>query len=236
MKPLIGITSSIDVDEQSSTVGTDNIKAITRAGGLPIILPNFLQEEDIDQVADTIDGFYATGGYDIDPTLFGEEPHPNLGLITPERDRFEVALIKKLLEQNKPILAVCRGCQIVNIAAGGTMYQDIYAQMDQELLQHQQKAPKGHGSHYVQVETNSLLYDIIESRKLKVNSRHHQANREVPSTFKISGKANDGVIEAIESSKHTFVLGLQWHPENMAATGDITSLRIYQSFIRACQK
>ncbi len=234
MRPLIGITSSMEVDGASFTVSKDNVNVITGAGGLPMILPNILGEE-IEQYAEKIDGLYMTGGYDINPMLFGEEPHLKLGTVTPKRDMFEIGLINKVLELRKPILGVCRGCQILNIAVGGSMYQDIYAQMDNELLQHAQKAPSAHGSHFVNVLKGSLLYHLTGQEKLQVNSRHHQANRKVIDTFQISGRANDGVIEAIESKEYPFVLGLQWHPENMAMENDQPSLRIFQGFIKACK-
>lgn len=234
MKPLIGVTSSMEINEESSFVNSDNITAITEAGGTPIILPNLVDEEAITQIASTIDGLYATGGYDIDPTLFGEEPHPNLGTIIPSRDMFESLLIKKMLEMGKPILAICRGCQILNIAIGGDMFQDIYSQTNRDLLQHKQKAPKGHGSHFVTVLEDSLLHRLTGVDKLKVNTMHHQANRKVIPPLQISGKASDGIIEAIESKEQPFVLGLQWHPEKMVASGDEASLRIFRGFIEAC--
>lgn len=236
MKALIGVTSSMDINEQGYTVDSDNINGITRAGGTPIMLPNLKQEEKINQIAETIDGLYATGGGDIDPTLFGEEPHPNLGIIIPSRDVFEILLIKKMLEMGKPVLAICRGCQILNIAVGGDMYQDIYAQINRELLQHSQKAPKDYGSHFVQVLKDSLLHRLTGVDMLKVNTYHHQANRKVIDPFVISGKANDGIIEAIESKEHPFALGLQWHPEKMAPTNDEASLKIFQGFVASCGK
>lgn len=234
MKALIGVTSSMDINEERYMVDSDNINGITRAGGTPIMLPNPTTEEDINQIAETIDGLYATGGGDIDPTLFGEEPHPNLGIIIPSRDVFEILLIKKMLEMGKPVLAICRGCQILNIAVGGDMYQDIYAQIDRDLLQHAQKAPKGHGSHFVQVLEGSLLHRLAGVDTLKVNTYHHQANRKVIDPFVVSGKANDGVIEAIESKEHSFVLGLQWHPEKMAPANDDASLKIFRGFVGSC--
>lgn len=231
MKPVIGITASMEIDETKYMVHHHNVKAIKKTGGIPIMLPYLLMEEDVEQIAHQIDGLYATGGYDIDPTLFNEEPHPQLGTIIPDRDAFEIALMKRLLEMGKPVLGVCRGCQILNIAVGGDMYQDIYTQIDRDLLQHSQKAPSGHASHFVEVVKGSLLYELTGTDRLKVNSRHHQANRSVPDHFQISGKASDGVIEAIESKAHEFALGLQWHPENMLAVGDETSLKIFQGFI-----
>ncbi len=234
MKPVIGVTASMEIDQSVYTVNNRNIKAILRAGGMPVILPYYLEEEDVQQIASQIDGLYATGGYDIDPTLFGEEPHPDLGTIIPARDHSEIKLMKKLLEWKKPILGVCRGSQTLNIAAGGDMYQDIYAQTDQALLQHTQKAPMEHMSHYVYVEKDSLLYRITGEEKFKINSYHHQANRDVSGEFRISGKASDGVVEAVESKELPFVLGLQWHPEATAAVNDQPSLKIYEAFIDAC--
>ncbi|ASN04586.1 gamma-glutamyl-gamma-aminobutyrate hydrolase family protein [Virgibacillus necropolis] len=234
MKAMIGVTSSMDINEEEYMVASENVNGIVQAGGVPIMLPNLVDEATITQIANSIDGLYATGGGDIDPTLFGEEPHPNLGIIIPSRDIFEVLLMKKMLEMGKPILAICRGCQILNIAVGGDMYQDIYAQIDRDLIQHNQKAPKGHGSHYVTVSEGSLLYQLTGVDTLKVNTMHHQANRKVINPFVVSGKANDGIIEAIESSSHGFVLGLQWHPEKMATTGDEASLKIFKGFVEAC--
>lgn len=232
MKPFIGITSYTEGNGISYMVSSDNVDAITRAGGIPIILPYILAKPVLDQIAQIIDGLYLTGGSDIDPILFGEEPHQNLGMITPDRDIFEIDLINKMLDLKKPILGVCRGCQILNIAVGGDMYQDIYAQIDDKLLQHSQHAPKNHGSHEVNVLNGSLLYRLTGKTKLRVNSRHHQANRTVVDTFQTSGRANDGIIEAIESKEHSFVLGLQWHPENMI--NDQPSRKIFEGFIKAC--
>lgn len=237
MNPVIGITPSIDEDSHTYFVNIDNMNAIVQSGGTPIILPLIVSKNNINRIADMIDGLYLTGGNDIDPTLFNEEPHINLGTIIPERDKFEITLIKETLEANKPILAVCRGCQILNIAIGGDMYQDIYSQIDHTLLQHQQNAPTGHGSHFVQIQNDSLLQKLSKTDKIKVNSRHHQANRRVPKPLVISGRSNDGIIEAVESEEHNFVLGLQWHPENMLAEqNDEVSTKIFTGFIEACKE
>lgn len=237
MKPLIGITASMDLSGKEYTTNKDYTKAIIQMGGIPVVLPYLSNDLDIKSIVGKLDGLYATGGYDIDPTLFNEEPHINLGTIIPERDKFEITLIKKTLEANKPILAVCRGCQILNIAIGGDMYQDIYSQIDHTLLQHQQNAPTGHGSHFVQIQNDSLLQKLSKTDKIKVNSRHHQANRRVPKPLVISGRSNDGIIEAVESEEHNFVLGLQWHPENMLSEqNDKVSSKIFTGFIEACKK
>lgn len=236
MKPLIGITASMEKEEKSHSVNDINVQAIVRAGGIPVLLPNIQTDDDIAHLANQIDGLYATGGYDVDPLLFGEEPHPELGTVTPTRDHFELAITKKILEQNKPFLGVCRGAQILNIATGGAIYQDIFAQADGNLLQHSQKSESKYGSHYVQVEQGSLLYKLTQEERLTVNSFHHQACSKVVAPMVVSATSSDDIIEAIESKDHDFVLGVQWHPETMAVVDDQPSLAIYESFITACIK
>ncbi|MBT2689384.1 gamma-glutamyl-gamma-aminobutyrate hydrolase family protein [Bacillus sp. ISL-47] len=232
MKPVIGVTS--DLHDQLLSLSMDNIISLINAEAVPIVLPNLLDEENADQLTETMDGLLVTGGGDIDPILFGEEPHQKLGNICPERDAFEISIIHKMLTLDKPILAICRGCQILNIAAGGDMYQDIYTQLDGTLLQHSQKSPKWHATHYVNVNKDSLLYKIAQKEKFKVNSYHHQAVRKMPVNFEVCAISNDGVIEAFESKKHTFVLGVQWHPECMTQKKDGTSISIFHAFVRAC--
>ncbi|GLO65187.1 MULTISPECIES: gamma-glutamyl-gamma-aminobutyrate hydrolase family protein [Oceanobacillus] len=235
MKPVIGITSSMETDCSQYTINNRNIRAIENAGGIPVMLPYLKEKEDINHMMNKLDGLYLTGGYDIDPTLFGEEPLPGLGTIIPERDRSEIAYIERMIETDKPILGVCRGSQILNIAIGGSMYQDIYTQLDTStLLQHQQKAPFGHRSHFVNVKEDSLLFQLTGMDKFKVNSYHHQTNNRVPKDYQICATASDGIIEAFESTNHRFVLGLQWHPEGLIDYKEDPSLSIYQGFIKAC--
>ncbi|ANU14198.1 Glutamine amidotransferase, class I [Planococcus halocryophilus Or1] len=236
MKPIIGVTASLELGRDDYGIELADTEAILAAGGLPVMLPHLVEEADLDEIAEHIDGLFLAGGYDIDPTLFGEEPHPNLGVIIPSRDAFELALVKKVLAMDKPILGVCRGAQILNIAVGGDMYQDITTQVKGDLLQHQQKAPKFHGSHFVDVTEGSLLNRLTGQTRIKVNSRHHQANRLVPAPFVISGKASDGIVEAVESMHHHFVLGVQWHPENMARASDSASIQIFSGFVEACKE
>lgn len=234
MKPIIGVTSSFK-DERTMHVSYDNIDSITAAGGIPFVLPNLVEEAQITQIAEHLDGLLLTGGGDIDPTLFGEEPHKNLGVINPERDIFEVSLIKKMMTARKPVLGICRGCQILNIAAGGDMYQDIYTQISNELFQHSQRAPRWYASHYVNVEEGSLLANVVGQTRFKINSFHHQTVREMAPGFVVIGRANDGVIEAFESKQHPFVMGVQWHPECMTLKGDEPSIKLFNAFVAACK-
>jgi putative glutamine amidotransferase len=234
MKPMIGVTPSIDSNTGQHFINKDNMDVLVQAGANPVILPYQHNVAIIEQLSEMLDGLYLTGGNDIDPTLFNEEPHPKLGVIDPMRDSYELSLIKKMLTKNKPILAVCRGIQILNIALGGDMYQDIYAQIDRPLLQHSQRAPAAHGSHYVDIVGGSLFSQIVRKDRIKVNSRHHQANRNPGKGVIFSGFSSDGIAEVMESEQHDFVLGVQWHPENMAVNGDETSKKLYDRFVKAC--
>lgn len=229
-KPLIGITASLDKD--IIKVNRENSDAILRAGGIPFIIPYMVDTLLLTEITEILDGLLLTGGGDIDPTLFGEEPLPGLGSITPERDAMETTLINVMLEKDKPVLAICRGCQILNIAAGGNMYQDLYSQRSQ-LLQHNQNAPRDHASHTLQILGGSKLHHIIGKTTCKVNSFHHQAVKDLAPHFVSTAVTQDGVIEAIESNNHSFVLGLQWHPECTAGK-DRTSQTLFDSFVMAC--
>ncbi|WP_026690138.1 gamma-glutamyl-gamma-aminobutyrate hydrolase family protein [Alteribacter aurantiacus] len=232
MKPIIGITSSY-MDERTLQTSYDNIHSVLNGGGTPVVFPNVTELSHVKAYLDSVDGIVVTGGGDIDPTLFGEEPHPHLGIIHPDRDVFEVALLKEAMKQDKPILAICRGCQILNIAAGGDMYQDIYTQMDHDLLQHTQKAPRAYGSHFINVVEGSILHRTTTLTTYKVNSFHHQAVRNMAPGFQVTARSTDGVIEAFESSEHTFIVGVQWHPECMS---DNPSVTLFKAFITACLK
>ncbi|KML43595.1 gamma-glutamyl-gamma-aminobutyrate hydrolase family protein [Cytobacillus firmus] len=234
MKPIIGVTSNLD--DHTLSVSMDNIHSLLNAGAVPVVVPNLLDDEKVEKLAETLDGLLLTGGGDIDPTLFGEEPHQKLGSICPERDVFEISMIQKVLARNKPILAICRGCQVLSIALGGDMYQDIFSQIGVPLLQHGQKAPRWHATHFVNVKRDSLLHKVTGMQSFKVNSYHHQAVRKMPENFEVCAEASDGVIEAFESTKHRFALGVQWHPECMTQKNDDPSNAIFDAFVKACSQ
>lgn len=235
MKPIIGVTPQMEKDELKYMMNFKDIKAIEKAGGIPVIIPAYSDYQEIGLLLDKLDGLYLTGGIDVDPSLYHEEPHPNLGMIVPERDRLEKEMITYFLEKDKPILGVCRGCEILNVAAGGTMYQDLASQYKGELIQHRQKAASDHRSHSVKIAPSSLLEKLVKAKEIRVNSLHHQANRSLGEDFIISAMASDGVIEGFESIKHRFVLGVQWHPEGLVDLKDDASLDIYRGFIEACK-
>lgn len=230
-KPIIGISTGIK-DEKVISLNMKNFERIYENGGLPFILPPVNSDADTKRFAQEIDGLLLTGGEDVDPTIFDEEPHKALGEVSPLRDTFEISLAKEMLSLNKPIFGICRGSQVLNIATGGTLYQDIYAQHEEELLQHQQKAPRDHASHFTHIEQESKLYKIVQEKKIKINSYHHQAVKTLGEGMIISSYAKDQIVESIESTKHTFVLGVQWHPEYL---NDAASKQLFSAFIDACR-
>ncbi len=233
MKPIIGITMDMGKDDKQFLKNA-YIEAVIRAGGLPFLIPAGVADEAV-QVVERIDGLLLSGGDDIDPLLFGEEPHPDLGTVTPARDVIELAIVRQTLACDKPILGICRGLQLLNVAVGGTIYQDMYCQHQGAILQHRQKAPDDHPSHYVQLQKEGFLKEMAGGDRILVNSFHHQAVKDVPDPFIVTGVASDQTIEAIESTKHRFVLGVQWHPELMGKSGDPLSLQIFKRFIESCK-
>ena len=232
MKPVIGITTDVEKD-QRNVLKNAYVQAVIRAGGLPVIVPVGI-EEDASQLVAMLDGLLLSGGHDINPMLFNEEPHAYLEEVSPSRDSNELELARQMLKTGKPILGICRGLQILNVAVGGTLYQDLHKQNEGTIIQHLQKAPDAHPSHYVQVEKGSLLESVVGNERIQVNSYHHQSLKDVPPVFKITGVASDGIVEAIESTDEQFVLGVQWHPELLATKGDAVSLRIFERFLGEC--
>ncbi|QKG84834.1 gamma-glutamyl-gamma-aminobutyrate hydrolase family protein [Kroppenstedtia pulmonis] len=228
MRPLIGV--SLIAENEKYMVNRDYAEAVFRAGGWPVLLPFITEEETIVELAGRLDGLLLTGGDDIDPGLFGEDPMPGLGQVEPERDQMELILSRVMMDSQKPILAICRGCQILNIAAGGDMYQDLEKQ--RKGIQHAQIAPRSHASHRVKVEPGTLFHRLVGGGEYRVNSFHHQAVRQLAPDFMVAATAPDGIIEAFESRNHPFILGVQWHPEGMK---DKTSDKMFASFVAACQ-
>jgi putative glutamine amidotransferase len=197
-----------------------------------MIIPYTEDDSDIEQIGDMLDGLLLTGGRDVDPGCYDEEPIPGLGALSAERDRLELMLARQFLKVNKPIFAICRGHQLLNVAAGGTLYQDINTQL--QVIQHQQNAQRNHLHHSVTAVEGSRLHHIAGAERFKVNSFHHQAIKNLAPGFKVTATASDGIIEAIEGVSNAYVLGVQWHPEKTAAT-DAVSERLFTTFVEACR-
>ena len=187
-----------------------------------------------------VDGLLLTGGDDVTPARYGEVPHPTVVGAEPGRDEFEIGLITAARVKALPLLAICRGIQILNVACGGTLVQDIPSQIHGALV-HSLPAPPNesyHFAHEIWLDKDTLLTKLMRERlsdadSCEVNSRHHQAVKDVAPGFIVSATAPDGVIEAIEDSAARFCLGVQWHPENFFRTGEFRPL--FEGFLEAAQ-
>jgi putative glutamine amidotransferase len=213
---FIGITGSYDYEKNMAYLRDGYYKAIEKAGGIPVVLLPLEDKTSISHIIRRLDGIILTGGPDIDPVHFGEPPKPNLGRVCPKRDEFELILARECFELKKPILGICRGMQIINVAFGGSVFQDIQTEI-RGALKHLQEAPSWYGSHEIQItDLNSRLYGVMGVKKMKVNSYHHQSLKLVAPKFAVTAVSSDGIIEAIEAvRKDVFCMGLQWHPEYM---------------------
>ncbi len=237
MKPIIGVTARYLMDGRMtfSRVDIRNMNAIIDNGGVPVVLATTREEELMNQYIEMIDGLYFTGGIDISPLEYGEDPIPELKTTTPEHDYFEKLIYLKAAEQDMPILGVCRGVQLMNVAAGGSLYQDIYVQHE-GTNDHNPTATSGvHPYHRVSINQETLLHKIFNRLELGVNTHHHQAVKKLGDGYIASGIASDGIVEAIESTKLTFAVGVQWHPEEMYEAYPEFN-RLYRSFIEAADK
>lgn len=223
MNPIIGITPDYDPGERKYKIHEDYIRAVKTAGGYPVLL--FPDEE----LPFPADGILLSGGGDIDPLLFGEEPLQESGEISPLRDSYELALCRKALTQNIPLLGICRGMQVMNIAAGGSIYQDIQVQTASDL-KHSQQAPRHYGTHSIQLQPDTMLAQLFGTLTATVNSFHHQAVARLGTGFVAGAVSRDGLVEAIEHTENSFACGVQWHPEAMHTA---QQLLLFQAFINA---
>lgn len=244
MKPLIGITSNyFDALPYAVEAGigapgqdwyllaADYINSVERAGGIPLMLPITEDESVLDRYISLCDGFLISGGNDVSPELYHERI-TRCGTLYPQRDRFDLHLTQRILsETEKPLFGVCRGCQIFNVALGGTLYQDLPSE---GFLPHTVLSfPRNHFSHTVAVAEGSLLHSIVGTDELEVNSFHHQAIRTLAPNAIGSAVSPDHVTEAIELHGHRFFLAVQWHPEMMYDSS--VQQRLFSAFINAAR-
>ena len=190
------------------------LDAILTAGGLPMLLPTSLPIAALPELVNRFDGFVLSGGGDVDPALYGGHLDATVHSIDPERDDFERALIPLVLQADKPLLAICRGAQILNVALGGSLYEDIPSALP-AALRHDwyPNIPRDYLAHTVEIEPGSRLAEILGTRKLRTNSLHHQAIRQPAPGLEVVARAEDDVIEAVELPWKLFAIGVQWHPE-----------------------
>jgi putative glutamine amidotransferase len=236
--PVVGVTcSDIQADSGPKRLGQNvsYLSALTRAGAAPILVPNVGDRQLLRVVYERIDGLLLSGGVDVHPAHYGELVHEKCGQISPERDETELALTRWAMEDGKPILAICRGIQVLNVALGGSLFQDIQAQVPgAERHDWHSNHPRDYLSHTVTLVPQTRLGEILSETCLPVNSMHHQAVKAIAPGLGVVARAPDGIIEAVEATGHTFALGVQWHPEELAPA-DARAQRLFAALVEACR-
>lgn len=233
MKPLIGIVYCGFTD-QKMFVSAPYVEAIDISGGIPIIIPYTPIFNNIASYINFCDGFLFCGGDDITPLLFGEELLTNRGKTDQKTDVFHLNLMRQILHSGLPLLGICRGMQVLNLALGGTIYQDISLRPRKSLNHMQLSCDRSDICHKITLSEDSMLYKFC-GKYFDVNSFHHQCIKNLGKDMKLAAVASDGVIEAIESSSHPFVLGVQWHPECMLGQ-DIPMQHLFLDFIKKSEQ
>ncbi|WP_298614362.1 membrane dipeptidase [uncultured Odoribacter sp.] len=233
--PLIGVSANLE--NEISTVKNDYTNSIIAGGGIPVILPVHTDLAILEEMFSSLDGLLLTGGGDINPLFYQEEPLPALGNLSALRDQYDLMLLKMAYDRQLPIFGICRGHQVINIFFGGTLYQDIYSQINSPLLKHQQTAEGNQGTHYVEVAPGSKLKEILGQDKILVNTFHHESNKDIAPGFRNTALSSDGILEASEPLSDTGpqILSVQWHPEKMAAANDPAMVNLFQYFVGQAQ-
>jgi putative glutamine amidotransferase len=233
-KPLIGIGSDVlvrDGERDRAFVFTTYTEALRRAGAIPVVLPP--QPENAAELVEDLDGLLLAGGEDCDPAAYGEERHPNVTeTMDPRRQTNDITLARAARERRIPTLGICLGVQVMNVAAGGTLIQDIASSIDTEI--DHASEPSDRHRHEVLIEANTHLADILGAREMNVNSSHHQAIGKVADGLRVTAHAPDGIVEGLEDPSHPFYLGVQWHPEDMA--GEESASTLFGAFVDAARK
>ncbi len=232
LHPLIGIPIGSALPSHYYQAYMD---AVQQAGGTPHLISPDLDQEALDALVACLDGILLAGGEDVDPVLYGQEPHPALGRVDRVRDDLELPLARLALDRGLPILGICRGIQVLNVATGGTLYQDLPSQRPGSLAHgcFQPHFPPDHLAHEVALVSGSLLARILGQEVLPVNSRHHQGVDRLGDGWQAVAHAPDGLVEAIEAPGHPFALGVQWHPENLLRL-PAHGLRLFTALVAAC--
>jgi putative glutamine amidotransferase len=240
--PLIGVTvpaePSPDKDERIQyALKATYADRLLQCGALAFLVLSSLDDERLRAAYELLDGLLLPGGADVDPALYGASPHPKLGRLDPALDRVDTRLVRWSVADGKPLLGICRGSQAINVACGGTLYQDIGSELPHALLHPTQSPNRYRLSHDVQLDADSRVARAMEATELRVNSTHHQAIRDVAPDWRAVGHAPDGVVEAIEreTSDDAFAVAVQWHPEELWQLEDAPTRRLFQAFVDAAR-
>jgi putative glutamine amidotransferase len=231
-KPIVGIGSDVvqrKGERERAFTYTSYIESLRRAGAVPVLIPP--QPENAEVIVEGLDGIVLAGGDDCDPAVYGEARHPAVEPMDPRRQSNELTLARIARERRIPTLGICLGVQMMNVAAGGTLIQDIDSELRTDI-EHASAASDRH-RHDVIIEQGTHLAEIVGEQELDVNSSHHQAIRHVGEGLRVTAQAPDGIIEGLEDPGHPFYIGVQWHPEDMAGEGSATAL--FDAFVDAAR-
>jgi putative glutamine amidotransferase len=224
----------LELETNRFCLGRDYSEATEHFGAIPVYLPLIPKKEYVVEMLEVLDGIILPGSdSDIDPLIYGEEPLPKLGQVVPEKDETDLLILTEAEKLKLPILAICFGMQILNVARGGTLFQDIESQIE-NCLKHEQGKPIRRNSHSLEVKGKNILSRLITKADVKVNTSHHQAIKSIGNNLIANAWAKDGVIECIEDRREDrFVLGVQWHPE-LSWKFDNLSKNIFRTFVSQC--
>lgn len=231
MRPVIGVMPLWRAEKRDLWMRLGYLEGIMEAGGAPIVFPFTEDEELVAQLCDMCDGFLFTGGDDVAPSLYGEEPIPQLGEVSEERDKLELLVIKKAMDMERPIFGICRGLQFLNVYLGGTLYQDLPAQFGDDIAHHQSE-PYPVPTHDVRIVPDTPLADLMEKESIAVNSFHHQAVKDLADGLIPMAWSPDGLVEAFYRPGPYYFWAVQWHPE-MLFKNDENSKKLFRSFVDA---
>jgi putative glutamine amidotransferase len=232
---LVSSTRKVDGDTSRVRLNTAYVTALENAGLIPLIVPPLARVEDAVGAMSIAAGLVLSGGGDLDPALYGEPLHPKANLPDADRDATELALIAAAREKKVPVLAICRGIQAVNVALGGSLVQDIPSELTSSIA-HDTGPPREARTHQVTIRPGSRLARAVGSTSIAVNSLHHQSVGRVAPGLLATGHSPDGVVEGLESGGDWWLLGVQWHPEEMSSSEEPWDRRLFQAFGRAVRR
>jgi len=236
MKPIIGITTyqSTNANGQPTVVLMQSyIHAVMQAGGVPVLIPSMIAEDGWAALYSRVDGILFSGGGDIGLEFFPGDPHPRINEVELNRDTVEIKLIQASASDGKPFLGICRGCQVLNVALGGTLYTHIPDQLPGALDHSYPGNKRTVLVHEVKLEEGTRIADVMGEPILKVNSLHHQGLKDIAPSLRVTGHAPDGLVEAVELPEHPFGIGVQWHPEWL--TDQEPSRNLFRKFVEAAE-
>jgi putative glutamine amidotransferase len=240
MRPLIGITCSrstggawgiYSLGHFMDCAFSEYSEAVLHAGGAPVIIPVAQDKKSLDAILESVQGIILTGGPDLHPRHYGEEPASGLGEVDEALDSMELNVASMAVHGDLPVLGICRGIQVLNVCLGGRLYQDISSEVQQSIC-HAPRVDKGVHTHRIRIEPGTRLHDLFRKREIWVNGKHHQSIKRPAPELVVSARAKDGIIEGVEHPGKRFVLGVQWHPEG-TWRNDAFSKKLFSALVKA---